>query len=221
MTYYYSKIAFFVFLGWSSENLKPVKSFDKATCEKKLEVYRNEFGKNKFLINDFELQSLIALSYLPELKDIEIQFVRANIKTTMETRPTSNTALRNHHRCYTVFVDNNTEGQGILLEDVPFNAQIGILGHEFCHIVDYEKRKAGNIIGLGISYLNEDGKTKLEKQTDMLTIWKGLGWQLYDWSDFVLNKSKASDDYKAFKRRVYLQPNEIEAEIKKNEWYKE
>ena len=121
---------------------------------------------------------------------------------------------------YTIFVDDNTEGEGILLDSVPFNAQIGILGHEFAHILDYEQRNSGNMIGLGLNYLTEDGKMKLEKQTDYSTISKGLGWQLYDWSDFVLNKSNASEKYKTYKRKFYLQPIEIEAEIKKNPWYK-
>ena len=220
MTSIISKLALVILLNLPNQNIEPVRKFERDSCAKLHKSYQEEFGKNKFFIKAFELPSLIALSYYPELKNIEIQFVRANIKTTMETRPTTTSALKNKNRCYTVFVDDNTEGEGILLDSVPFNAQIGILGHEFAHILDYEKRSSGNLIGLGVSYLNENGKTNLEKQTDYATIWKGLGWQLYDWSDYVLNKSHASEKYKAYKRKVYLQPSEIEIEIKKNSWYK-
>jgi hypothetical protein len=220
MTYILSKIALIVLLNSINQNIEPVRMFERDACAKSLSSYQEKYNKNKFFIKAFELPSLIALSYYPELKDVEIQFIRANIKTTMETRPTTNTTLKNKNRCYTIFVDNNTEGEGTLLDSVPFNAQIGVLGHEFAHILDYEKRNSGNLAALGLSYLTNDGKMKLEKQTDHSTIWKGLGWQLYDWSDFVLNKSKASEKYKAYKRQFYLQPNEIEIEIKKNAWYK-
>jgi hypothetical protein len=200
-------------------DFEPTKKFELSQCEPHFDYLYAQYGKNKFFNKKFELPALVALSFYPALKNIEIEFVNANIKTTLETRPTTSTILKKQNRSYTIYIDNDTEGNGILLENVPFNAQIGILGHEFAHILDYEQRSSSNLIGLGISYLNEVGKEKLEKKIDKLTIDNGLGWQLYDWSDFVLNKSKASQKYKDFKRRIYMQPEEIERTINANPIY--
>jgi hypothetical protein len=49
----------------------------------------------------------------------------------------------------------------------------------------------------------------LERNTDMLVIKKGLAHQLYAFSNYVLNKSSASVQYKEFKRKNYLLPEEI------------
>jgi hypothetical protein len=200
-------------------DLEITKKFEQRKCAQQIDSLQSKYGKNKFFNKKFELPALVALSFYPELQNIEIQFVNANIKTTLETRPTTNTLLKKQNRCYAIYIDNDTEGNGILLDNVPFNAQIGILGHEFAHISDYETRSSSNLIGLGISYLHENGKEKLEKKIDKLTIEKGLGWQLYDWADFVLNKSDASQKYKDFKRRIYMQPEEIVKEINKNSIY--
>ena len=101
------------------------------------------------------------------------------------------------------------------MQDVPFNAQIGVIGHEFAHIDDYENKNSFKIIGTGLHYLGHKGKRKLEQSIDLLTIQKGLGWQLYDWENYVINLSKATPEYKEFKRRTYMQPDKIEEEIKK------
>ena len=197
----------------------PIRTITKNDYIVKLDQLKKDCGKNKYLIKKFELQSLIALSYYPELTDIEVQFIYSNTTTTMETRPTTNSVLKSSNRTYTIFVDNNTENEGIILDDVPFNAQIGIIAHELAHIVDYEQTSSTGIIGLGIKYLNKNSRPEFEKKIDRLTITKGFGWQLYDWSDYVLNHSKASNTYKDYKRKTYLTPVEIEQEIKANPIY--
>jgi hypothetical protein len=203
-----------------SGDAKPTKQFEQSQYESQEDSLKMEFGKNKYFIKDYQLPALIALSFYPELKNIEIQFVYSNTKTTIETRPKISTVLQKNKRCYFVFIDNNVKGnEGILLDSVPFNAQIGILGHEFAHILDYETKSTGSILSLGIDYLNDDGKKKLEIKTDKLTISRGLGWQLYCWADFVLNKSKATDNYKDYKRKFYMKPEEIMERINQNPIY--
>jgi len=55
-------------------------------------------------------------------------------------------------REYVININNKSEFEGILLKNVPFNAQIGIIGHEIGHIVDYENRNFWGIIGRAIDY---------------------------------------------------------------------
>jgi len=58
-----------------------------------------------------------------------------------------------------------------------------------------------------------------EKSIDYLTIKKGFGWQLWQWSDYALNHSNATESYKDFKRKNYLNPDEIIEVMDKNKEY--
>jgi hypothetical protein len=176
------------------------------------------YSGNKSFLNEFELQSLIALSYYPELKNIKVSFEYADIRTTMSVRPKIfSTLTANRH--YLVFIDTNAHNNGILLKDVPFNGQVGIIGHELAHIVNYEKRSSVSLMGLGIVYAIHNHHAHYERSIDKLAISKGLGWQLLAWADYALNKSTASLRYKAFKEANYLTPSEIEKQLAKYAMY--
>ncbi len=179
----------------------------------RLVEFRSEYGTSKKIAKEFELPILVALSFYPELKNIHINFEYGDTKTTMETRPALYTLLKVLKRSYTVYIDNNTIYDGILLQDAPFNAQVGILGHELAHIVDYESRSTINIIGVALKYSVAKCRANFEKKIDKITISKGLGWQLHGWSDYVLHQSCASESYKNYKRKNYLTPEEIVAEL--------
>ena len=93
---------------------------------------------------------------------------------------------------------------------MPFNATVGLFGHEFGHVLDYRDKGILQVLNRGLAYTNRKGKRKFEKEIDLITIGRGLGWQLYDWTFYVLNQSKASETYKAYKGDVYLKPTDIE-----------
>ena len=103
----------------------------------------------------------------------------------------------------------------INLNNVPFNAKIGLFGHEFSHFIDYSNRNVFSIIKCLLFYSNQKQQEIYEKQIDTSTIYRNLGWQLYDWSYFVLNESDAKRKYKEFKKDIYLEPEEILDLIKK------
>jgi len=195
------------------------KVFLKSEWQQYYDSLKANFGKNKKLINEFELQSLIALSYYPELKNIPITFCFYNIKTTAEVRPEYFSALKNSNRKYVVYISKNIHTEGVLLKDVPFNAQIGVIGHELAHILDYESRSVTSLFGLAFNYLIIKNHAKYERSIDELTIKKGLGWQELEFADFMENKSMATARYKHFKKVNYLSSFEIEAEIAKMKLY--
>lgn len=176
-------------------------------------------GVNKKLIKDFELQSLIALSYYPELKDVPITFRYRDIKTTMEVRPEFLSAIKSHNRKYIIFINTNAHNEGVLLKDVSFNAQIGVIGHELAHIVDYEHRSVTSLFLLGLNYMILRNHAKYERSIDELAIKRGLGWQELEFAVFMQYKSKASAKYKKFKRMNYLSDTDIENEIAKMKMY--
>ncbi len=114
-------------------------------------------------------------------------------------------------RAYVIRVNAQDKDSLILLTEVPFNSQIGLFGHELAHFSDYHTRSFGQVLGRLFAYSSLKGKTKYEKEIDSMTVQVGLGWQLYAWSYYVLFESNGSVAYKAYKRTVYLKPEEIAA----------
>lgn len=172
------------------------------------------FTKTTF-ITAYETQSLIAISHFPELRKTRIKFRVSNTKTTLESRPKPGSVIVGKRK-YIIYIDHSIRGNnGILLSAAPYNAQVGVIAHELAHILDYEKKSAGALLKLGIQYLASNNHHRYESAIDNITISRGFGWQLYDWSDFVLNKSMANDRYKLFKLKNYMTPPEIEREMAK------
>ena len=189
------------------------KEYNYQTELGKLDSLRLVHPAHKTLPKQFELPILIALNYFPELHGVNITFEYRNIKTTMAAQPKP-LSIFGSKRHYVILIDSDAEGQGVILDSVPFNAQIGVIGHELCHILDYEHKTNQQLIGIALSLVSATKQAKFEKGVDRLTIEKGLGFQLYDWSDYVLNKSCGSVKYKQFKERTYLSPTEIAEELK-------
>jgi hypothetical protein len=169
--------------------------------------------------SEIENALMLALSFFPELKNIDIEISYASISTTMNCRPLIG-SLFTTKRIYQMQINNHENFDGILMEDVPFNALVGILGHELAHIVDYEAGGILRVIKRGLDYALPSTKTKFEHEIDMLTIQKGLGWQVMDFADFAMNRSvKATDEYKKFKKEIYMSPVQMKDLFEEIECY--
>lgn len=206
--------------GGTQGQINVYKSFEKTEWQPLTDSLDQNYGTNKKFVKAFELQSLIALSYYPELKNVPITFEYSDIKTTMEVRPEFLSALKSHNRRYIIFIDNNVQhNQGVLLSEVSFNAQIGVIGHELAHIMDYQQRSVTSLLGLGIDYLIKKNHAKYERSIDEYAIKRGLGWQELEFADYMQHKSKASANYKRFKQINYMSGAEIKEEIAKTKLY--
>lgn len=186
--------------------------FASGSMESGLPEYKMKYGKGKRIPEAIELPALIALSFYPELANTNIQFEYKTIKTTMSARPKWN-CLVNNKRNYIIYINNDTERTGgVSVNELSLNAQVGILAHELAHIADYESRSDLSLMRVGIYYkIFKHYHRKMERATDEIAIRHGLGEQLYDFSDYVLNHSNASPQYKEFKKKFYLTPDEIKA----------
>lgn len=204
-----------------NSTMKNKREFTKEECQKRYEELKSQFSFNKVFYEEIELAALVALSFYPELSHTKIKFIRADTKTTMEARPITRTVFGDRKkRKYAIYVDNKINRfNGVLIEDVPFNGLIGLIAHELAHVVDYEAMGVFGLSSLACKYGNKNFKEKFEKNTDIETIKRGLAWQLYDWADFAMNKSDADEEYKAYKRKFYLEPTEIKQYID-NKLYK-
>ncbi|WP_423129350.1 hypothetical protein [Gaoshiqia sp. Z1-71] len=203
-----------IFLGFISflftaQAKEPVTEFVRDS----LHIYRRQLThhENHRLIPEYKIQSLIALNYYPDLNGVAIQFKKKNIKTTMAAVPSWDFIFRSkENRTYRIFVNTTVKkGKGVLPEEVPLNAQIGLIGHELGHLVDFENKTAAGILLTGAAYLLPPFRKKLERKVDEITVARGLGHQLKDFSDFVLNESDASGKYKKYKQRYYYKPVQL------------
>jgi len=208
----YQLIICFALLGVNAQSqVEQVRYLDSLEFDTKLDSLRDVCSHNKTILPEYELQILSALSYYPELDSTKIIFKEAKIKASLNARPTVGSILfrRRSKRKYVIRIKPNTGDSVATLSEVGFNGAVGVLGHELNHIVDYSNRGFFGILGRMFNYGSKKGKQKYENEIDRMTIEKGLGWQLHDWEDYVLNKSNAKAKYKVYKRSVYYTPEEI------------
>lgn len=154
-------------------------------------------------------QFTVICKAFPELRDDHISLKFQSISMTMQARPDIWTIFGGQRR-YLVLVNTQRSRNGLLLDDIPFNAQLGIIAHELCHIVDYHFKTNWEIVKTGLWYLKKRNQEDYEKAIDYLVIKKGLGHQLRDWSHFVLHEAELTERYKKTKETYYLRPADIE-----------
>ena len=183
--------------------------FSKLIMSNQIDTLRSQFNNNKFLYEKYELQTLIALSYFPELKNTKISFRRREFRTTMAARPKGIEVFRAKGKRHYIIYINDYPSSKVSPDSVSFNAQIGVIGHELAHLVDYEQTSSLKMLIVGFSYLNKKFRTKFERATDLRTINHGLLWQCYDFALYVHNSSVAPTEYINYKKKFYMSPKEI------------
>lgn len=176
---------------------------------------------NVTIIPEYREVILTVLGNYPEFENVRINFEYSTERTTMASRPDVLVSLIGD-RTYNVFINNNKDFEGILLSDVPRSAQIGVIAHELAHILQYEAYSNTGILQLGLMFLDEDSQKIFERETDVRTISRGFGEHLKAWAQYSMYDSpKATQEYKEFKRRIYMSPKEIEEEMKNYSCYNE
>ncbi len=197
-------------------NLNSIDSIQHYTAIDSLEAI---YGKNKHIPEKYKLAILVALSYYPELIETKIDFKECAIKTTLNARPTiPSLCFKNKlKRSYVVRINNSKKEGMITIDEVPFNASIGIFAHEFSHFVDYQNRNFRGVMQRLMAYTSKKKKAIYEKEIDSMTVARGLKWQMYDWSYYAIFLSDASESYKLFKKETYLKPKEILEQIRELE----
>lgn len=190
-------------------------SADSLALHYNIDSLKKIYGIKKQLLKEYELQTLLALSYYPELLNERIRFKYSHINSIAQTTVTFGSIFKKINKQYIIFINDNKKKKGILLSDAPFDAQVAMLGHELAHVTDFKTRSFFDMVWWGLSYLVVKQRTKIEIRTDKSTIRHGLGWPLYYWADFVLNHSSANERYKRIRETKYMQPYEILEYLKK------
>ena len=181
-----------------------------------------EFGNKKEIPQQYEKPILTALSYFPELKDVHIVFKIKKAKTALTTRPNfAGVFKRKYHRTYIITISDQVIDtlKPLLLQNLTFEQQVGVIGHELSHVIDFNSKNFPQTIGVGINHISNRYLDKMEFNTDRICIHHGLGKYLlayskhvretmhvHNWrgSDFV-NKGNGNGKYER-----YMNPDTIE-----------
>jgi hypothetical protein len=173
-----------------------VREYIEAEQRQRLVQLQAEYGRNKELPPGFELQTLLALSHYPALKDVRIRFIVDDVNIPLSSRPHWASMLRSaSKRTYLVVIDNHRESgrEALLLKNQPFNAQVGIIGHELAHTVYYLERSFFGIAADALCQLSRC-RVQFERDTDKRLVQYGLGWQRYDHALYVRSELLGSSE---------------------------
>ena len=208
----------------------PVKSFAPGMySDEEYAALKKVVGKNKKIPAQYEKQILVALSYFPELTDIQIVFRFRHSNTSFSTRPTILSVFRkSSRRKYIVTISDSS--QPILvplqLKNLEYNAQIGVLGHELTHAADFTNKNCFGLLGVAFGNLSNKYLDRLERKTDSLCIAHGLGYQLLAWSSFVritMHRENWTGSVNINKgpmlREKYMNPPTIKKQMEMNSLY--
>jgi len=181
-----------------------------------------QYAINKVIPDEFKKPILIALSYFPELKDIYIIFRIKKQYSGLTTRPDLISVFkRKNHRTYLITISNQTIDtlKPLMFQNLTFEEQVGVIGHELSHVVDFNSKNFLQTIRNGIGHLSKKYLDRMEFNTDRICIRHGLGTYLlaysrhvrevmhvHNWrgSDFV-NKGNSQGKYER-----YMNPDTIE-----------
>lgn len=151
------------------------------------------------------------LTYYPNLKEVDVQFVFKKLNGSMEARPKYGSLIRSRKkRSYHVFVNIDKSSTGVLISDMNPDQRIGLIGHEFAHILDYSTKSSFRLIWEGMKYiLSKKFRRKFERETDLRTIENGLGAELEQFSIFIHTDTNITHHYRKRLEEFYMTTDEI------------
>ena len=194
-------------------------------------LYKEKYGANKEMPPQFEKQILCALSYYPELANIKIKFVIEKSKGgIISSHPTVGSFFKkSSKRTYLVIINDSTEGRIFpTFSHGDANGQVGVLGHEFCHIIYSNNQTGIGLMGIGIrELLSRNYLDREEYRTDSMDVERGLGYQLMAWERYLNKGFRAlfHQDSSLLKEPVfsskrYMDVPDVQRVIAKSELYK-
>lgn len=206
--------------------IKSQKEYDPQVDSSLFYSLLQEYGHHKTLAKGFEYQCLLALSHYPELKETRIEFRVKPAFIPLSSRPDPISVIFPWvKRKYLVVISNASTDyfEPILLENIPFNEQVGIIGHELAHSVFYLDKCSLALTGIAYRYSTDDDyRTQFERETDKRAIAHGLAYQMYDFAFFVRKAfGDTQEEIAAEEGDMYLSPKEIASEMGRYGFYRD
>lgn len=169
---------------------------EKGPDGKNINELKELYGHNKVYPEAFEEQILTALSFYPELKDHRIDFQLRKGYAPLSSRPTYGGLFRSaKKRKYKVFISTGSGKMwdSIILKYAPFDAGVGVLGHELSHVLNFSRMSGISLTWLGVSHVSKNYMNRFEYLTDSLCIEQGMGEYLLAMSIYVRKTFGAPD----------------------------
>ena len=160
------------------------------------EQLRASFGQHKKYPPQYEKEILTALSFYPEIQENRVDFVLRRGYAPLSSRPTFGGLFRSaRHRKYKVFISTGSGGgwDSIILAHAPYDARIGVLGHEISHVLNFSRMSGTQLAWLGVSHVSKTYMNRFEFRTDSLCIAQGMGDYLYAMSIHARKSFGATD----------------------------
>jgi hypothetical protein len=163
---------------------------------------RSLTGTDKVYPAEYELQSLLALSHFPELKDARVEIRFSGTKSLLLSTITFRSMFQHaSRRSYQILLrrKSSIKLSPALFSNLSFDGQVAALAHELAHTVEFRQKSFTGMINIALRHLSKKAIDKQERDADMLVIKRGLGFPMYDW-----RKSTA----KAFAHKQKEKPEE-------------
>lgn len=152
---------------------------------------QDTFYTNKNIPDEFKDAIQIALQFYPDLSKTNIKFRIRKSKSPLAARPRFCAIFRKASKrkyIITISSSSNTKLTPILLKNLSFNSQVGVIGHELAHIDFYNSKCGIYFIGLALRHFSKIAIDKFEFDTDKKCVERGLGFQLLSWSMEIREK---------------------------------
>ena len=202
-----------------AELVAPQPSYDSWNRAAVIDSLRPVFGNFKQIPKQFEAPILVALSHYPQLRNVPIHFtLRQQTPTPHRSQPYKGSLILPwKERSYFINISDNvaTHLTPTLLKNLSFDAQVGVIGHELAHTIDYMDNSAWQIVTEGIRYALTSFRQTFEHRADSIAIEHGLGYQLKAWSDAVHPIFTADE-----RGHLYFSPSEIQARLEEHFLYR-
>lgn len=151
-----------------------------------------------------------------ELKDVKVEIRRKEIKSMMAARPKLSSFFKSRDkREYVIIISNRKSmNANALYTNMTRCAQVGVLGHELCHILSYEEMTNLELIWFAIKYVFN--KKEVEAETDLMAIKRGFGTQIIEFNSYLHQSPITNKKYLRQKKKYYLSVNDIEQKMQEN-----
>lgn len=204
-------ILFNMALSFKKCAIEPVREIKSDFIQSNLQKLIQKYGRNKAVPSEIQSNFYTAIGYYPELKSVNIKVRYGKIKTTMQCRPRWDFLFNSRkRRSYVIYIAKpSSNNVRVEYQNLPLNAQIGVIGHELAHVVDYLGMNNLQMIKFGIDYLISQKRKTIENKIDLIAIGHGLGHQIKDFSKFIFEESNVSGKYLKYKNKYYYKPNQI------------
>ena len=169
---------------------------EKGPAGRGINELKELYGHKKVYPAAFEEQIITALSFFPELKDHRIDFQLRKGYAPLSSRPTYGGLFRSaKKRKYKVFISagSGRMWDSIILKYAPFDAGVGVLGHELSHVLNFSQMSGLSLTWLGVSHVSKNYMNRFEYLTDSLCIEQGMGEYLLAMSIYVRKAFGAPD----------------------------